>query len=115
VAGLGPATQLLADTGRAAAGRRGWPGQARPRVCPAPDYIFCTSALYIQHSRPAPKRLIFMMEKWLASPTEVGATRNFNGLRSQTGITPSLKSKGFFPRLQTPKPSIAGRAYPPIA
>jgi hypothetical protein len=37
----------------------------------------------------------------LASPRGVGATRFFNGLRSQTGITALLKLKGFFGDLQT--------------
>lgn len=37
----------------------------------------------------------------MASPTEVGAARFFNGLRLQTEITALLKLKDFYGDLQT--------------
>ena len=51
--------------------------------------------------------------KILASPTELGATCIFNGLRLQTRITALLKLKGFYRDLQPRKPRYDRVWHPP--
>jgi hypothetical protein len=76
-------------------------------------YIGCTPALYIKCDRTFRKSLILLRQNWLASPTEVGATRFFNGLHSQTGITALFELKGLYRDLQTRKPRYDGVWRPP--